>query len=157
MIGTVYKIEIGENIYIGSTILKLNDRQANHNFRLKKNIRKNKLYNECRKHNITKIICILLEEKEVENKEEIRMLEQEYITKLQPTLNSNIAYTGLTQEEYNKEYNEKNKEKNKKWRDNNKDKISQQKKEYYEINRDTIREYKKEHYEKNKDELLKKK
>ena len=33
-------------------------------------IKKYKLYDECRKYNITKIICITLEKKEIENEEE---------------------------------------------------------------------------------------
>ena len=125
MIGIVYKIEINNEIYIGSTIDKLNKRQRNHNITLKENIKKYKLYDECRKYNITKIICITLEKKEIENEEEIRLLEQEYIDKLQPTLNCNSAYTGLTQTEYNKNYKKNNIEKirelKKKWRDNNKE------------------------------------
>ena len=103
MIGRVYRINVNkDDFYIGSTIKKLNDRQAQHNDILKQNIRTNKLYEKCRENNITKIICILLEVREVEDIDEIRLLEQEYITKLQPTLNSHFAYTGLTREEYQK-------------------------------------------------------
>jgi len=133
MIGTVYKIEIGENIYIGSTIKKLSYRQSRHNCRLNKNVKTNKLYEECKKHNIEKIICILLEEIEIEDIDEIRKLEQEYITKLQPSLNHKSAYTGLTQQQYRKEYY-------KEWRDNNKEKVKECKKGYYENNKKKLLE-----------------
>jgi len=159
MIGTVYKIEIGENIYIGSTIQPLKERQIKHNYERK---RKNyKLYEECRKHNITKIICILLEEKEIEDIDEIRQLEQEYITKLQPSLNSQLAYTGLTHKEYNKQDYIKNREhyreKNKQYREKNKDEIREKKKQDWIKNREHYREKKKENYEMNKQKILEKK
>jgi len=146
MIGRVYRINVNENdFYIGSTIKKLFDRQAHHNIILRQNIRKNKLYEECREHNITEIICILLEELEIEDIKDIRKLEQEYITKLQPTLNHKGSYTGLTK----KEYYEKNKsyiiEKNKSY-----------KKEYREKNKEKKQLKNKEHYEKNKEALSKK-
>ena len=130
MIGIVYKIEIGEKIYIGSTIKKLNQRQTLHNYKLRQNKDKCKLYVECRKNGITEISCLLIEEKEIENELEIRLLEQEYITKLQPTLNMSSACTGLTTEdkkEYNKEYDKKRYENKKEYfkerYENNKKKI----------------------------------
>ena len=144
MIGRIYKIEVNENdFYIGSTIKSLKERETLHNNRLNKNIRTNKLYEKCRENNITKIICILLEEKEVENKEEIRMLEQEYIKELQPTLNDRFAY--ITEEE------KKNirKENCKEWRENKKEHI----KEYYENNKEKIRKKNKKYRENNKDKI----
>jgi predicted GIY-YIG superfamily endonuclease len=143
MIGRVYKIEINENdIYIGSTIQTLRRREIHHNSHLRKNVYKCKLYEKCREHNITNIICILLEQKEVEDIDEIRLLEQEYITKLQPSLNSWSAYTGLTREEYGKEYNKKNKEdikeKRKEYYNKNIDKIAEKSKQYRENHREKI-------------------
>ena len=144
MIGRIYKVEVNENdFYIGSTILTLKEREIKHNNALKRNV-KYKLYEECRINNITKISCLLIEEKEVENKEEIRQLEQEYITKLQPSLNCNIAYTDLTREEYNKEYH-------KEWRQNHKE----YHKEYYYENKDKV--YNKKYYYENKDKISERK
>jgi len=158
MIGTVYKIEIGEKIYIGSTIQKLSDRQRKHNFNLKQEEYKNKLYKKCRENNITKIICILLEEKEIEDIDEIRLLEQEYITKLQPSLNHCSAYTGIkgiTIEHYNKQYRENNidkiREQKKEYRKNNVEKIKEKKKQDYIKNREHCREKSKEKYIKNRE------
>jgi len=137
MKGTVYKIEVGEDIYVGSTILKLCRRQGEHNFYLKKIKNKIKLYQECIKNNIDKIICIPLETKEIENDFEIRELEQKYIEELNPSLNQYSAYTGLTKKEYNKQwiYNNKerkkeyDKEYRKEYRKKNKEKIKEQKKQ----------------------------
>jgi len=148
MIGTVYKIEIYDKIYIGSTIMKLSGRQASHNRDYRKNIYKYKLYEECRKNNIENIVCIPLETIEIENDLEIRELEQEYIEKLKPSLNSYIAYTGLTKEEYMKERYERNKEENKErvreymkeYSINNKEKLTEKSKKYYENNKEKIKQ-----------------
>jgi len=134
MIGRIYKVEVNkDNIYIGSTINPLKQRQINHNYRLRENVNKCKLYEECRKNNITKISLILIEEREIKDFDEIRELENKYIKELQPILNERSAYTGLTPEEYNKEYHkewyinnkEYHKECHKEWYDKNKDKISE--------------------------------
>ena len=138
MIGRVYKVEVNkDDFYIGSTILRLCERQALHNDTLRKNVRKNKLYEKCREHNITEIICIKLEEKEIEDIDEIRLLEQEYITKLQPTLNLFSAYTGLTRKEYDKKYI-------KQYRETNKETVKKKQTEYYIKNKDKISERQKE-------------
>jgi len=141
MIGRVYRINVNENdFYIGSTIKKLNDRQSQHNIRLKENIRKNKLYETCRLHNITKISLILIEEQEIEDIKEIRQLENKYIKELQPSLNCYIAYTELTREEYNKEYYDKNKEYHKEYNKENKSKLKEYHKKYWQNNKDKISE-----------------
>jgi len=148
MIGTVYKVEIGENIYIGSTVLKLNRRQNLHNDNLKKNKNKIKLYEECKKNGITKIILVPLEEKEIEDIDEIRLLEQEYITKLQPSLNHKSSYTGLTHKQYNQQYYENNKEEIKKnmtqYNNTNRKKINEKRRKYRIEHIEEITEKKKE-------------
>jgi len=147
MIGTVYKIEVNKEIYIGSTICKLNKRQREHNYNLKQNYRY-KLYDESRKNNMEKIICILLQEQEIENELEIRLLEQQYIDELNPSLNHRSAPSGLSTTEQTKQYREKNKEKIKKhykeYRENNRDKIREKKQEWRENNRENINEKQKQ-------------
>jgi len=146
MIGTVYKIEVNENdFYIGSTTQKLYERERQHNYRLIENIRKNKLYEECRKHNLENIICIHLEEKEIENELEIRLLEQEYIDKLNPSLNHTSAPSGLSKTEQTKIYREKNKEE-----------IRERKKQDYNKNREHYIQYHKDYRETHKEELKEK-
>jgi len=153
MIGIVYKVEIGDKLYIGSTTEKLNVRQVKHNYERK---RKNyKLYQEANKLNIEKIICILLEEKEIENELEIRLLEQEYIDKLQPSLNHRSAPSGLIHTERMKKYYKDNKEtinlKNKENYEKNKEKRLEKQKEYQENNKDKIKERQKIYRDNNKE------
>jgi len=158
MIGRVYRINVNENdFYIGSTTITLEKRETKHNVDLRRNV-KFKLYEECRKNNITKISCTLIEEIEIKEIIEIRMLEQEYITKLQPTLNSQSAYRS---EEDKKEYYEKNKDKilerQKEYRENNEEWRQYHKqyhKQYYYENKEYHKEYYKEYYYENKDKLL---
>ena len=91
--GIIYKIEVEGELYIGSTKKKyLSNRQALHNHVL--NNPNNRSYNYplykfCREKKVEKIICELIEEV-VDN--ELILLEQEYITMLEPSLNTNRAY-----------------------------------------------------------------
>jgi predicted GIY-YIG superfamily endonuclease len=108
--GFIYKIEIDNQIYIGST-LNLRRRQTTHNNDL--NIKKTtgRLYEKCRECNITDINLILLEEVE-DNDTKIK--EQEYIDKLKPTLNMirAIPKTKEQQKLYKKKWRSDNKHKN---------------------------------------------
>jgi hypothetical protein len=91
--GFIYKIEIDNQIYIGSTKQKLLcQRQADHNRDLNNPNSKNynnPLYKFCREHNVSKIICELIETVE---DNELKILEQGFINLLEPTLNSQRAY-----------------------------------------------------------------
>ena len=107
--GFIYKIEVEGQLYIGSTKQKyLCRRQQLHNQCLKNPNRKEYniyLYKFCRNHNISKIICELIEEVD---DSELRILEQEYMNKLKPSLNSYRAYqTKEERKEKMKEYNKK--------------------------------------------------
>ena len=102
--GFIYKIEVEGELYIGSTKLKLCQRQYQHNYEFNNSNRKdynNHLYKFCREKKVKKIICELIEEVD---DTELVILEQEYIKMLEPTLNSNRAYRT---EEEQKEYNNK--------------------------------------------------
>jgi hypothetical protein len=80
-------------LYIGSTKLKyLCQRQGKHNQGLNNPNDKDynyPLYRFCREHKIKKIICEFIEEVD---DTELVLLEQEYITMLEPTLNIRRAY-----------------------------------------------------------------
>ena len=107
--GFIYKIEIDNQIYIGSTKQKLYQRQNNHNQDLNNQHRKdynNPLYKFCREHNVSKIICEMIEEVE---DSELKILEQEYMNKLKPTLNSQRAYQTI--EELKEQIEKQNKKK----------------------------------------------
>ena len=112
MDGIIYKIEICNEIYIGSTIQRLSNRRTKHNSNLK-DINKNcKLYETCRTNNINNITLIEIEKVKINNKIELNIIEQKYINELQPSLNSKRAYR--TEEESrsrHKEYKNKNKDK----------------------------------------------
>ena len=65
MKGIIYKVDLGGEIYVGSTTTKLSKRQANHNSDLRKGkfTDKHKLYSKCVEKNIENIfnnIFILL-------------------------------------------------------------------------------------------------
>jgi hypothetical protein len=90
--GFIYKIEVEGQLYIGSTKLKLCQRQQLHNQGL--NNPNNKDYNTylyrfCREHNVKKIICELIETVE---DSELLLLEQGFINLLEPSLNCKRAY-----------------------------------------------------------------
>ena len=87
--GFIYKIEIEGELYIGSTKNKyLCQRQREHNYDLNTRNSNYYLYRFCREKKVKKIICELIEK--VDNEERV-LLEQEYITMLEPSLNSQRA------------------------------------------------------------------
>tara|TARA_R110000823_G_scaffold278811_1_gene397178 strand:- start:33 stop:455 length:423 start_codon:yes stop_codon:yes gene_type:complete len=111
--GFIYKIEVAGELYIGSTKYKyLSQRQGIHNYTLNNPNSKDTnsyLYRFCREKKVKKIICELIEE--VDNSE-LRLLEQEYITMLEPSLNSRRAFR--TEQEKLEQIRLKNKKNGKK-------------------------------------------
>lgn len=84
MIG-VYKIELNDKCYIGSSI-NLHKRQVEHYWRLKKGIHINKhLQNAYNKYGAEKLVYSILEV--TENVGEVVTIEQKYIDKLNPEYN----------------------------------------------------------------------
>jgi hypothetical protein len=92
MIGYIYKIESGSNLYIGSTTQTLQKRKYKHNYKLRNDIYKYKLYEFCREHNITNIILTEIEELEIETKKDLHIVEQKYMDFFKPNLNQRGAY-----------------------------------------------------------------
>ena len=88
----VYKIwwDKTDDIYVGSTKQRLAVRMAGHRSLCKKN-NSMVLYKKMREYGY-KFKYVLLEAKDVKNCDEKRKLEQEYIDKLKPSLNSARAY-----------------------------------------------------------------
>tara|TARA_R110002020_G_C15793913_1_gene730482 strand:+ start:100 stop:546 length:447 start_codon:yes stop_codon:yes gene_type:complete len=111
MKGYIYKIEVGNDLYVGSSCDKrLCDRQAKHNYKMKKYPNR-LLYKKHYENNLDKVKCILVKLVQVENINELRILEQKYIIELNATLNSQKAFQSkLSRKEYKKKYNEDNKE-----------------------------------------------
>ena len=114
MEGFVYKIQIGSDFYIGSTKQKLSQRAAEHNRQII-NGNKSPFYKFCRENDIKKVECIQLERINCNDREELYILEQEWIDKLNPTLNKLRVRTD--RKEYVKQLLIKNKERIKEWRD----------------------------------------
>ncbi len=108
--GFIYQIKVNNELYIGSTKQKyLSSRQGEHNKCLNNQNNKNynnPLYRFCRTHNIEKIICELIVEAD---NNELKILEQEYMNKLNPKLNTYRAYR--TEEELKEQIRLKNNKK----------------------------------------------
>jgi len=163
--GKIYKLwsPQGEQIYIGSTTQSLAVRKAKH-----------KSSQDCcskilfQKYDDVRIE--LIEEYPCKNKMELNKREGE-IMRNNDCINRCIA--GRTKKEYNKYYRENNKEKvlenkkeyrennrekmrqkGKEYRENNKEKLLEYYKKYYENNKEKKREKRKEYYEKNKEQIL---
>jgi len=155
----IYKIYcLDENIkdcYIGSTT-NFYKRKIDHKTRCNNNFNF-KLYTFIRANGgFTNWNFEVLEKFENKiSKGDLEKIEGQYIKNNNATLNS-IIPTGLTKQEYNKEYKVNNKEKiserKQEYYINNKKKISERKQEYYINNK----EKKKEYYEKNKQKLQEK-
>ena len=90
MKGYIYEINIGDNLYIGSTE-DIEYREFKHNETYKYKSRHYDLYNCCREHNIEYIKLNLLDTVEVQNDIELKTVEQSYIYKLKPNLNMRRA------------------------------------------------------------------
>ena len=84
MIGYIYKINVHDKIYIGSTI-NLEKREEYHNIDL---IEKNtKLYKYCRNNNIKQINLFVLDKLEYDNRDDLHWLERQYIEKYDSIVN----------------------------------------------------------------------
>jgi hypothetical protein len=91
--GIIYKIQIGDLVYYGSTIqYYLSTRQARHNHNLKHNPIQ-LIYKECINQNISKIICELVE---TCNNKQIKERENFYIQNCNNSLN--MRYALLTEQ-----------------------------------------------------------
>lgn len=148
--GKIYKItnEVNDEIYIGSTCLKLTERFRGHKKSIKKYI--NFPFYKCiNEIGIEKFKIELIENFPCNNNKELEQKEGEYIRQL-GTLNKHIE--GRTRKERNKNYRqnfrqnnkEKCKEYDKKKYENNKEKILEKRKIYYKNNKEKIEERKKE-------------
>ena len=84
MIGYIYKINVHDKIYIGSTI-NLEKREEYHNIDLIEN--NTKLYRYCRNNNIKKINLVLLDTLEFDNRNDLLWLERQYIEKYDSIVN----------------------------------------------------------------------
>jgi len=141
----IYTIRSRDSVYVGSTIdfrsrkyqhkcYIYNEKNKNYNVKLYKTIREND--GEWDIQPYSKYPCKDILELTIEE-ERIRQL-------LKADMNTNSCGTGLTKNEYKKQYN-----------DINKVKIKKVKKQYYQKNKDKLNENMKQYREQHKDEIKK--
>lgn len=156
--GKIYKIynTINDDIYVGSTCLKLCERMRNHRSSVNHSryIDYN-IYKAFREHGVENFYIELIEKCPCHDKDELRKKEGEYIRKLRPTLNMRIA--GRTTKEYYNEHKEYLAQVIKEYRENNKDYIREMQKQYYKNNKDSLMEMAKQYRETNKELIREKK
>lgn len=104
--GIIYKIQVNNFIYYGSTSQQLCKRQASHNYKLRNNY-KQKLYQECINQNINNIKCELVE---VCDNSILKERENFYILNCNNSLNLRHSKSSLERmKETNKRYQQSDK------------------------------------------------
>lgn len=147
--GKIYRI-IGEGVYYGSTIQKINRRLVNHKSKYNQYLQDNSQQYcssfEVLKHGNYKIE--LVEDYPCSSRIELELKEKYYITNFE-CVNKNIPTR--TDKEYREDNKAKILEKKKKYREDNKEVI----KKYFELNKEAIKKQKKKYYEENKEAFKK--
>ena len=92
MIGYIYKIEIENELYIGSTDSPINLRQNTHNYRLRNEPHRGKMYSYALCCGIKTIECVEICKVEVENITELKQIEESYRKNMNATLNCIRCY-----------------------------------------------------------------
>ena len=129
--GIVYKIEIGDELYIGSTEEKICVRQGKHNYDLKK-FPHRKLYKACIDNGVDKIKCWWVADIVFNSYAERRAIEETYRKKLNAELNSIKCYVSQEEKkEDRKQYHIDHKEKRKQDRIANREAINARRRENY--------------------------
>ncbi|HDK27856.1 MAG TPA: hypothetical protein ENG48_12315 [Candidatus Atribacteria bacterium] len=152
--GLIYKIELGDDVYVGSTkALKLCYRQSVHNWNLR-NGRTAKLYKTARELGIEKLKCIWLEDYECNKLCKLRAREEELRKELNAQLNdrnccgADIERQKNTARQYYKIYMPK-------YVRSNKERIKVIRARYYQKNKEHIKKRSKDYYHKNKEAIKK--
>ena len=104
--GKIYKIynTINDDIYVGSTTLKLCERMRDQRNCVNNKIKKDRLlYKAFREHGVDNFHIELIEKCPCNDRDELRRTEGEYIRSLNPSLNMNIA--GRTRGDWKKTHN----------------------------------------------------
>ena len=150
--GIVYKIEVGDELYIGSTEEKLCVRQGSHNRDLKK-FPHRKLYKACIDNGINKIKCWWVADIVFNSYAERRAIEETYRKELNAKLNSVRCYISPEEMKENKkqyylDHKEEKKEYSKKYIIDHKEEIADYQKQYRLDHKEKIAEYNLDHKEK---------
>ena len=153
MIGRIYAIKSNktDKVYIGSTLKTIEKRLSRH-----KNNYKNYLkgtYHYVSSFDIIQhddVYIELLEEVNVENKQELCKIEGKYIKEME-CVNQRIE--GQSRKQWHEDNKEKIKEYHKEYRNTNKEKIKEQNINYYHSNKEKIKEHHKEYRNANKEQM----
>ena len=146
--GKIYKIynTINDDIYVGSTTLKLCERMRDQRNCVNNKIKKDRLlYKAFREHGVDNFHIELIEKCPCNDRDELRRTEGVFIRSLKPSLNCVVA--GRTDKEYYNDNKEWILRKRQEFYNNNKDTFSQRHKEYREQHKELIREQKQQSYE----------
>lgn len=170
IIGWIYKIyyenkEEDESInivYIGSTTQNnINDRFIGHRCDYKRwldgKVEPVSIYPYFKEYDINNFKFEALECCEIEDIQQLRKIEQDWISNTNCVNSINAFITEEERKEYQKNYHIENKDKRREYVFLNRDKITNYNKEYRIKNIDRIKEREKKHKQKNRDEILKKK
>ena len=166
--GIVYKIEIGDELYIGSTEDKLCVRQGKHNYDLKK-FPHRKLYKACIDNGVDKIKCWWVADIVFNSFDERRAIEETYRKQLNAELNTRRCYSSQEEKnednkqyrldhkeerkQYNKQYELDHKEEKKQYRLDHKEEKKQYNKQYELDHKEQRAEYKKQYRLDHKDKI----
>lgn len=155
--GKIYKIvniNDPDEFYIGSTKNVLRVRWQGHKSICSKNPPTklhqlmNELGYECFK-------MVLIEDYPCENRDQLRMREDYWISLLKPKLNHMKAYQSSEDKAiYDQKYNEEHKEHQKKWRENNQEVIKEKNRIYQSKNKERLNEVSRRYYEEHKEDSL---
>ena len=149
--GKIYKIynTVNDDIYVGSTTLKLCERMRDHRYCINNKTRQHyPLYKAFIEHGVEHFFIELLEKCPCNDIEELRRKEGEYIRSLKPSMNRFVA--GRTRQEYHNDNKERISKVNLEWYRINKEKIKQ----YLEDTKEHRAQTKKIYYENNKEKMV---
>ena len=149
--GKIYKIynTVNDDIYVGSTTLKLCERMRDHRYCINNKTRQHyPLYKAFIEHGVEHFFIELLEKCPCNDIEELRRKEGEYIRSLKPSMNRFVA--GRTRQEYHNDNKERILEVRRGYYHDNKDKYKQ----YLEDTKEHRAQTKKIYYENNKEKMV---
>ena len=154
MIGRIYIIKSPQTdeVYIGSTVNSLERRLSGHKTDYKKYLKG--VYHYVTSYEIVQYddcYIELLEEVNIENKQELHKLEGKYIKEMECV---NQCIPGRSMKEYYQDNKELISEKGKDYRDANKEKMKERYKNRYQDNKEKFLEKMKDYYYDNKDKVL---
>ena len=153
---TFYKIQVGNECYVGST-KNFKNRLQKHksNCHNEKNRGYNiKVYKSIREVGWDKVDFMIIDKIIYNSKHEAFDMETKYMLMFDAKLN--CCYPKRSTKEYYEANKERIAESAKEYRESNQEMIRERKKKYYDENRDKVLKHKQEYYEANKEEKLEK-